>query len=78
MTFWRVLSKCHDARNRTEYEGVMDVDARLVTDLLVACRTVAKKIAELPKPGKQPQGRAAATRAACSQGHARIRAPSAR
>ena len=45
---WRVLSKCHDMRNRTEYEGALDVDERLVTDLIVACRKVADKIKELP------------------------------
>ena len=31
---WRVLAKCHDMRNRTEYEGAVDVDERLVADLL--------------------------------------------
>jgi hypothetical protein len=35
---WRVLSKCHDMRNRTEYEGVLDVDDTLVSDLIAACR----------------------------------------
>jgi hypothetical protein len=45
---WRVLSKCHDMRNRTEYEGAIDVDERLVTDLITACRRVADKIKELP------------------------------
>jgi hypothetical protein len=35
---WRVLSKCHDMRNRTEYEGALDVDDRLVADLISACR----------------------------------------
>jgi hypothetical protein len=45
---WRVLSKCHDMRNRTEYEGALDVDERLVTDLIGACRKVADKIKELP------------------------------
>jgi hypothetical protein len=45
---WRVLSKCHDMRNRTEYEGALDVDERLVTDLIVACRKVAEKIRALP------------------------------
>lgn len=45
---WRVLSKCHDMRNRTEYEGALDVDERLVTDLIGACRQVAAKIKELP------------------------------
>jgi hypothetical protein len=33
---WRVLSKCHDMRNRTEYEGALDVDDRLVSDLVGA------------------------------------------
>jgi hypothetical protein len=45
---WRVLSKCHDMRNRTEYEGAVDADERLVTDLIAACRKVADKIKELP------------------------------
>ena len=45
---WRVLSKCHDMRNRTEYEGVLDVDDRLVSDLIGACRKVAAKVRNLP------------------------------
>ena len=45
---WRVLSKCHDMRNRTEYEGAIDVDERLVADLIVACRKVAEKVRALP------------------------------
>jgi hypothetical protein len=45
---WRVLSKCHDMRNRTEYEGALDVDERLLTDLIAACRKVADKIGQLP------------------------------
>jgi hypothetical protein len=45
---WRVLSKCHDMRNRTEYEGALDVNERLVTDLIAACRKVAEKIQALP------------------------------
>src|SRR5574340_218779 len=44
---WRVLSKCHDMRNRTEYEGTLDVDDRLVSDLIGACRNVAQKIKAL-------------------------------
>lgn len=44
---WRVLSKCHDMRNRTEYEGAIDVDERLVLDLIAACRSVAAKVSEL-------------------------------
>lgn len=45
---WRMLSKCHDVRNRTEYEGALDVDERLVLDLISACRKVASKVRELP------------------------------
>jgi hypothetical protein len=35
-------------RNRTEYEGVLDVDDRLVLDLIDACRKVAEKVSNLP------------------------------
>ncbi len=50
---WRVLSKCHDMRNRTEYEGVLDVDDRLVSDLIGASRKVAGKVSSLPPIPKQ-------------------------
>jgi hypothetical protein len=52
---WRVLSKCHDMRNRTEYEGALDVDERLVTDVIGACRKVANKIKELPPIPEKPK-----------------------
>jgi hypothetical protein len=45
---WRVLSKCHDMRNRTEYEGVLDIDERLLTDLIASCRKVADAVKKLP------------------------------
>lgn len=45
---WRVLSKCHDLRNRGEYEGDLNIDERIVTDLIAACRTVAAKVEALP------------------------------
>ena len=45
---WRVLSKCHNMRNRIEYEGVLDVDDRLASALIVACRKVAAKVRSLP------------------------------
>lgn len=38
---WRVLAKAHDLRNLAEYEGHVDVDARLVADVVAACETVA-------------------------------------
>jgi hypothetical protein len=37
---WRVLAKCHDVRNTAEYEGAIDLDERLVVDLIDAARTV--------------------------------------
>jgi hypothetical protein len=45
---WRVLSKGHDLRNRTEYEGSFEADEGLVRDLIAACRVVAKALAALP------------------------------
>jgi hypothetical protein len=44
---WRVLAKCHDMRNRAEYEGSLNLDARLVADLLTACHAVAAKVQAL-------------------------------
>jgi hypothetical protein len=34
---WRVLARCHDVRNRGEYEGDLHVDERLLADLIQAC-----------------------------------------
>ena len=52
---WRILSKCHDMRNRTEYEGALDVDERLVADLIGACRKVAEKVKQLPPITDKPK-----------------------
>jgi hypothetical protein len=41
---WRVLDKCHNVRNLGEYEGMLDVDERLVTDLISATETVLSAI----------------------------------
>ena len=41
---WRVLAKCHDIRNRGEYEGDLSVDERIVNDLVTACQAVAAKV----------------------------------
>ena len=41
---WRVLAKSHEIRNLGEYEGDLNVDERIVADLIDACRTVAAKI----------------------------------
>ncbi|MEO7941632.1 MAG: hypothetical protein ABIR55_23640 [Burkholderiaceae bacterium] len=44
---WRVLAKCHEIRNLGEYEGDLNLDERIVTDLITACQTVASKLAVL-------------------------------
>lgn len=44
---WRVLAKCHEVRNLGEYEGDLNIDDRLLADLLAAGRAVA---AALEKP----------------------------
>ena len=47
---WRMLAKCHDIRNLGEYEGDLNVDEQLVSDLIVACRAVAAKLDTLHPP----------------------------
>jgi len=47
---WRILAKCHDTRNLGEYEGMLDVNERLVKDLVAACARVAEKVGELVPP----------------------------
>ena len=44
---WRVLAKCHDMRNLGEYEGDLNVDERIVADLIIACDEVAVKVSEM-------------------------------
>ena len=41
---WRVLDKCHNTRNLGEYEGMLDVDERLVKDLISATEAVCNAI----------------------------------
>jgi hypothetical protein len=47
---WRVLAKCHDMRNASEYGGELQIDDRIVTDLLHACDAVVAKVAVLAVP----------------------------
>lgn len=44
---WRVLAKCHDVRNLGEYEGDLNIDERLVADLIAASQIVAGKLNDL-------------------------------
>ena len=43
---WRVLDKCHNIRNLGEYEGMLDVDERLVTGLITATQAVADAVSK--------------------------------
>ncbi len=44
---WRVLDKCHQQRNLTEYEGAFAVDQQLLTDLLKATEAVLQTVQKL-------------------------------
>jgi hypothetical protein len=37
---WRVLAKCHEVRNLGEYEGDLNINETIVTDLIVAAKRV--------------------------------------
>lgn len=41
---WRVFDKCHNLRNLSEYEGDLNVDERLLGELIAACLTVTHKL----------------------------------
>lgn len=41
---WRVLAKCHEMRNASEYHGEFEADERLVADLISACEAVEARI----------------------------------
>lgn len=41
---WRVLALCHDRRNLAEYEGTLEIDAQLLTDLLRITAGLAEKL----------------------------------
>ena len=44
---WRVLAKCHELRNLGEYEGDLQVEERIVVDLIAACEKVEMKVLAL-------------------------------
>ncbi len=47
---WRLLAKCHQRRNMAEYEGVVDVEPRLLDGLIAATHEVLKAARRLPLP----------------------------
>lgn len=42
---WRVLDHCHNKGNLGEYEGLLEVDERLVADLITATERVSQALA---------------------------------
>ncbi len=46
---WRVLALCHERRNVAEYEGHLDVEERLVSDLVRVAELVLQKVTVLGK-----------------------------
>lgn len=47
---WRVLAKGHEVRNLSEYEGMQNVENRLVEDLIAAANKVAEAVDKLSLP----------------------------
>ena len=47
---WRVLAKCHGIRNSGEYEGLLNIDERLVQSLIGAANQVLRALEELVAP----------------------------
>jgi hypothetical protein len=50
---WRVLAKCHEWRNRSEYEGVFEVDDRLLSDPIQAAWALLAGVQTLEPPKRQ-------------------------
>jgi hypothetical protein len=45
---WRVLAKAHERRNLAEYEGILDMEERLLKDMMAAAHVVLKGVKALP------------------------------
>jgi len=50
---WRVLATCHQRRNAFEYEGYLEVDERLLADLLKAAEAVYEAVLRLGPVGSE-------------------------
>lgn len=48
---WRVLLLCHDRRNKAEYEGVMNVEERLVEEAIDVVQVLLDRVSALVPPG---------------------------
>lgn len=47
---WRLLAKCHQERNRAEYEGISVVNEALLTGLIEVAQDLLEGVRELPLP----------------------------
>ncbi|MCC5874385.1 MAG: hypothetical protein JJU22_18460 [Gammaproteobacteria bacterium] len=47
---WRVLDNAHRKRNLAEYEGVLDLDASLISALLRVAKEIEGRVTELETP----------------------------
>lgn len=45
---WRLLAKCHERRNLAAYEGVVEIEERLLTDLVEAATKLLEAVQALP------------------------------
>lgn len=45
---WRVLARCHEERNRIEYEGLPNLTKTLVAELLAIARELRELVQALP------------------------------
>jgi len=46
---WRVLTLCHERRNLAEYQGHLNVDERLISDLIRITEMLLEKVTALGK-----------------------------
>jgi hypothetical protein len=52
---WRVLATCHQRRNALEYEGFLEVDERLLADLINAAEVVYEAMLKLGPVGNEEE-----------------------
>jgi len=46
---WRVLALCHERRNAAEYQGHLEVEEKLISDLIRVTETLSEKVSALGK-----------------------------
>jgi hypothetical protein len=41
---WRILDKCHNKRNIAEYEGHLDIDSQLLSELILITQDLFERV----------------------------------